>query len=538
MPVEPPTPGDLARIASSFGFELTEDQIAEYAALAQPTLASFTRLDEMPAPSLPVRYPRTPGYRPAPEDNPHGGWAWRCSVRGAPEGPLTGKRVGIKDNTAVAGVPMLNGSPIMEGYVPREDATVVTRLLDAGAEIVGKTAVPAFCFDGGGLTGYPEPQPTNPYDPAYLCGASSNGSAVVVVTGEADMALGGDQGGSIRLPSSWSGCCGIKPTYGLVPYTGIFPIERTLDHTGPMARTVADCAAMLQVIAGPDGLDPRQVDVRTGSYTDSYTGALDRADGEGLDGVRVGVLREGFAIPDVSEPDVDEAVRAAAETLARGGARVDEVSVPLHTDGLAIWNAIAVEGATDLMVRGNGFGTNAPGHYMVDLVDFYGRARRVRAADYSPTIKLTVLLGAYLSERYGHHYYAKAQNLGRELRARYADALDRFDVLILPTTAMKALRRPAEHTVAATAASALGNLHNTTPFDVTGNPAMSVPCGVSDGRPVGLMIVGRHWDDSGVLRVGHAYESLRGALPGPPGRAAVPRQAGSADQPTAAAPRQ
>ena len=112
----------------------------------------------------------------------------------------------------VAGVPMLNGSPIMEGYVPREDATVVTRLLDAGVEIVGKAAVPAFCFDGGGLTGYPDPQPVNPHDPAYLAGSSSNGSAVVLVNGEADLALGGDQGGSIRLPASWSGCCGHKPT--------------------------------------------------------------------------------------------------------------------------------------------------------------------------------------------------------------------------------------------------------------------------------------------------------------------------------------
>lgn len=533
MPIQPPTPGDLARIAAGYGFELTEEQLAEYAALAQPTLEALGRLDEMPTPTLPVKYPRTPGHRPNVEDNPHGGWAWRCSIEGAPEGPLAGRRVGVKDNAAVAGVPMLNGSPIMEGYVPREDATVVTRLLDAGAEIVGKTAVPAFCFDGGGLTGYPEPQPANPHDPRYLCGASSNGSAVVVLTGEADLALGGDQGGSIRLPSSWSGCCGIKPTHGLVPYTGIFPIERTLDHTGPMARTTADCALMLEVIAGPDGLDPRQVDVRT----DTYTEAIRQADERGLDGLRVGVLREGFGIPDVSEPDVDETVRAAAETLARGGAAVEEVSVPMHADGLAIWNGIAIEGATDLMVNGDGFGTNASGHYMVDLVDFYSRARRARAGDYSPTVKITVLLGAYLSERYGHHYYAKARNLGRELRARYADALGHHDVLLMPTTAMKAMPRPAERNLAAILASALGNLHNTAPFDVTGNPAMSVPCGISDGRPVGLMVVGGHFDESAVLRVGHAYERLRGPLPEmPQPRAAVPRQATPAGRPAAPAP--
>src|SRR5688572_13425639 len=240
---------------------------------------------------------------------------------------------------------MLNGSPIMEGYVPREDATVVTRLLDAGAHIIGKSAVPAFCFDGGGLTGYPDPQPVNPHNPAYLAGASSNGSAVVVVEGQADMALGGDQGGSIRMPSSWSGCCGHKPTWGLVPYTGIFPIELTLDHIGPMARTVADCALMLSVIAGEDGLDPRQNNVSV----QDYNAALE----VGADGLRVGVLAEGFGIPDASEPDVDAAVRAAADVLAGAGASVEEVSIPMHRDGLAIWNAIAIEGATDLMVRGD-----------------------------------------------------------------------------------------------------------------------------------------------------------------------------------------
>jgi amidase len=399
---------------------------------------------------------------------------------------------------------MLNGSPIMEGYIPREDATVVTRLLDAGAHIVGKTAVPAFCFDGGGLTGYPDPQPTNPHNPAYLCGASCNGSAAVLVTGQADLALGGDQGGSIRLPSSWSGCCAHKPTHGLVPYTGIFPIELTLDHIGPMAMTVSDCALMLEAIAGEDGLDPRQIGVVTQPYTQELEG--------GADGLRIGVLREGFEIPEVSEPDVDAAVRGAADALAQAGAEVDEVSVPMHRDGLAIWNAIATEGATDLMVRGDAFGTNHKGHYTTDLVDFYGRARRTRGHEFSVTVKLTVLLGAYLTERYNHHYYAKAQNLGRRLRAHYAEALERFDVLLLPTTAMKAQRIPVDAAIPEVLAAALGNLHNTSPFDVTGNPALSVPCGVSDGLPVGMMLVGRHFDDATVLRAGHAYERARGAI--------------------------
>src|SRR5439155_4121997 len=217
-----------------------------------------------------------------------------------------------------------------------------------------------------------------------------------------------------------------KPTHGLVPYTGIFPIELTLDHIGPMARTVADCALMLEAIAGEDGLDPRQIGVRTQPYVEGLQ--------VGADGLRVGILGEGFEIPDVSEPDVDAAVRDAAGVLERAGADVEEVSVPMHLDGLAIWNAIAIEGATDLMVRGDAFGTNHKGHYTTDLVDFYGRARREHADQYSITVKMTILMGQWLSERYHHHYYAKAQNLGRRLRAQYDAALARHDVLVLPTT--------------------------------------------------------------------------------------------------------
>ena len=503
MPIQPPSRAELARIAEEYRLGLSDEELATFTELAGPTLAGFARLDELPDESLPVAYPREDvGHRPIGEENPSNGWTWKCSIRAAADGPLAGRSVGVKDNVCVAGVPMLNGSPIMEGYVPREDATVVTRLLDAGAHIVGKTAVPAFCFDGGGLTGYPDPQPTNPHDPAYLCGASSNGSAAVLVTGEAELALGGDQGGSIRLPSSWSGCCGHKPTHGLVPYTGIFPIELTLDHIGPMAMTVVDCALMLEAIAGPDGLDPRQIDVATQPYMEALEA--------GADGLRVGVLSEGFEIPDASEPNVDAAVRAAADALAGAGADVEEVSVPMHRDGLAIWNAIAIEGATDLMVRGDAFGTNHKGHYTTDLVDFYGRARRARGHDYSVTVKLTALLGGYLSDRYNHHYYAKAQNLGRRLRAGYGEALERYDVLAMPTTAMTARPIPAEGSITDVLAAALGNLHNTSPFDVTGNPALSVPCGDTDGRPIGMMLVGRHFDDATVLRAGHAYEQVRG----------------------------
>src|SRR5262249_57019270 len=159
-------------------------------------------------------------------------------------------------------------------------------------------------------------------------GGSSSGSAGVVAAGEVDMAIGGDQGGSIRIPAAYCGVYGLKPTHGLVPYTGIFPIEATLDHTGPMTATVADNALLLEVLAGPDGLDPRQVNVRTAAYTDALTG-----DARGL---KIAVVKEGFGHPN-SEADVDALVRKGAATLRQLGARVDEVSIPLHLAGPAIW---------------------------------------------------------------------------------------------------------------------------------------------------------------------------------------------------------
>src|SRR3954453_11742843 len=511
VPVQPPSASDLTRIAESFGMPLSESELEHYTALAGGLVASYARVDELDAPPRPVEYPRVDtGHRPLGEDNPCNGWAWKCSIPGAPEGPLSGVRVAIKDNICLAGIPMLNGTEMLEGFVPREDATVVTRLLDAGAEIIGKTAVPAFCFDGGSVTGYPAPEPENPYSPGHLPGASSSGSAVVVALGEADMALGGDQGGSIRMPASWSGIVGHKPTWGLVPYTGAFPIEQTLDHLGPMCRSVRDCARMLEAIAGPDGLDPRQA----GAEVQPYVQELDR----GAVRLRVGILTEGFGWPDVSESDVDDAVRAAAQTFEGLGATVDQVSVPIHRDGLAIWTAIAAEGATELMVKGNGMGTNWRGHYTTDLSDFYGKARAGRSRDFSPTVKVTILVGEYMAQRYDRHYYAKAQNLSRLAGALYDAALTDYDVLVMPMTAMKALPRPgADASASELVGAALANLHNTAVFDATGHPAISVPCGLSDGLPIGMMLVGRHFDDATVLRTAHAYEQVRPELESPAG---------------------
>ena len=199
----------------------------------------------------------------------------------------------LKDTYAVAGVPLTNGASVLEGYVPEFDATVVTRLLDAGAEIVGKSVCEYFSFSGGAATSVSGPV-HNPRAWGHTPGGSSTGSGALVAAGEVDMATGGDQAGSIRIPASLSGVVGIKPTFGLVPYTGIMGIESSIDHAGPLTATVAENALFLEVMAGPDGIDSRQ----GGAIVDVYTNAL----GGGAKGLKIGVVKEGFGQYD-SHPD-------------------------------------------------------------------------------------------------------------------------------------------------------------------------------------------------------------------------------------------
>jgi len=499
MAVKEPTLGQLHSIARRYNLDTTEEALESFRGLMGGVLESYARLDQLTEPSLPVKYPRTSGYRPDPAENQLGAWYWRSQIRGAETGPLAGKTVAIKDNVCVAGVPMMNGTSVLEGYVPEVDATIVSRILDAGGTILGKAVCESLCFSGGSHTSDTGPV-QNPHRPGYTSGGSSSGSAALVAAGEVDLAIGGDQGGSIRIPASWCGVYGLKPTYGLVPYTGVFPIELTLDHTGPIARSPADIAQMLEVLAGPDGLDPRQ---RAGLEGQTYTEALI---GE-VRGLRLGIVEEGFGLEGLSQQDVDDTVMEAALSFEDLGATVRPVSIPEHLDGVHIWNAIAVEGATMLMVAGNSMGTNWKGRYTTSLLDVYARSRRTRADDLSETTKLVILLGQYMQDRYHGRYYAKAQNLAPALTSAYNKALGNVDLLIMPTTPMKATAIPPpnasreEYT-----ARALEMVSNTCPFNVTGLPAITVPCGTSDGLPIGMMLVGRSGDDATVLRAADAYD--------------------------------
>ncbi|GAA3663306.1 amidase [Nocardioides ginsengisoli] len=508
MPIDRPTASALERIAAGYGLEISPADLENFRTAAEDSMAAWDLVESLYAEQVSA-IPERAWSRPDDSDNAWGAWYVRTEVQDCDDGPLAGRRVAIKDNTSVAGVPMMDGSRMLEGFIPREDATVVSRLLAAGAVVVGKSVCEDLCMSGGSHTSKSGPGPVrNPWDPSRAAGGSSSGSGVLVATGEVDLALSGDQGGSIRIPASWLGIVGHKPTWGLVPYTGAVPVEPSLDHLGPTARTVTEAAQMLTVIAGPDGLDPRQP---SSMEMVDYAALL----GRGAAGLRVGVVTEGFGHAN-SEGEVDDTVRAAVESLRSAGMVAEEVSVAWHANAPALFSVIAFEGGLAQLVEGNTFGFGWKGRYDPELMAHYGARRLTDPSAFSESLQMTMLAGRHAHDTGHGRHYAMARNLERHLTAAYDEALRHYDVLVMPTTPMRATPLPEPDAgVLEVLARGTEMLTNTAPFDITGHPACSVPAGVAGGLPVGMMIVGKRFEDATVLRVAHAFETEVGGFPRP-----------------------
>src|SRR5215469_870636 len=469
MAVRLPTLEQIDDLGSDFGLVLTADEVAAFQQAFKGPLASYGRLEELVPPALAPVAPRSPGYRPLPSENPYGAWYWKTNIKTGSEGLLSGKSVAIKDN-----------------------------ICDAGGTIAGKAACEDLCCSGASHT-CASGVIRNPHNPAHSAGGSSGGSAALVAAGEVPMALGGDQGGSIRTPSSWCGVYGLKPTWGLVPTTGSMPISYSVDHCGPICGSVEDVARLLTVIAGHDGWDTRTIEARTGDYM----GALARP----ARGLRVGILHEGFGHPE-SDPLVNEKVKQAIAALAKAGVESAEVSVPWHLDGPHVWSGIILEGAAEMMLKGYGVGNNVQGYYPLSMQEALARGMGTRINDVSPTVKLVLMLGEYMHRNYHGRYHSKAQNLRVLLRRAYDDVLQKFDALVLPTIPCTSTPiPPPEAPLNTVIDTALNMQANTCSFDVSGHPAFTVPCGRVNGLPVGLMLVGRHFDEATLIRLALAIEA-------------------------------
>ena len=391
---------------------------------------------------------------------------------GEDPGPLAGVPVALKDNLCTRGIPTTCASRILEGWRPPYDATVVTRLRDAGAVVVGKTNLDEFAM--GSSTENSCTGPTrHPMDPSRVPGGSSGGSAAAVGAGLVPLGLGSDTGGSVRQPAALCGVVGMKPTYGVVSRYGLVAFASSLDQIGPFARSVADAALLLEVIAGHDPKDSTSLDRPAPEVVRSL--------GAGVEGLRVGVCEE--LVADTA-PDVSRRVREAAEELAEAGALVEEVSVPEMRLGLSAYYLIAPAEASSNLARYDGvrYGLR------VDAPDVAQMNTATRTAGFGPEVKRRIMLGTYaLSAGYYGAYYGKAQRVRTLLIRAFDRVYEQFDVLVgatAPTTAFAIGERVADPL-----AMYLSDVC-TIPSNLSGHPAISVPFGAGDdGLPVGVQVL-------------------------------------------------
>lgn len=396
-------------------------------------------------------------------------------------GPLAGVPVALKDNMCTHGIPTTCSSKILEGWKPPYDATVVTRLAAAGALIVGKCNLDEFAM--GSSTENSAFGPTrNPHDLTKVPGGSSGGSAAAVAAGFVPVSLGSDTGGSIRQPASLCGLVGLKPTYGLVSRYGLIAFASSLDQIGPFAHTVLDAALMLETISGHDPADSTSFDRPSASYTPAVADGVSN----GLPGLRVGIITE--LSGDGISADVLARVDVAASRLRDAGATVGTVSVPSTKLGLSAYYLIAPAECSSNLSRYDGvrYGLRATGEKASNVEEMMSMSR---ASGFGAEVKRRIMLGTYaLSAGYYDAYYGQAQKVRTLIIQDFARAYQDFDLLLTPTSP--------------TTAFAFGDKTNdpmtmylndvcTIPSNLSGDPAISVPCGVgTDGMPIGVQLLG------------------------------------------------
>ncbi|GGE26505.1 glutamyl-tRNA(Gln) amidotransferase subunit A [Marinithermofilum abyssi] len=415
-----------------------------------------------------------------------------------PKGLLAALPAGIKDNIGTEGVVTTAGSQILGDYTPVYPATVMSKLEQAQANMIGKTNMDEFGMGSSNEnSGYHKVR--NPWDLDRVPGGSSGGSAAAVAAGQVVFGLGSDTGGSIRQPAAFCGVVGLKPTYGRVSRFGLIAFASSLDQIGPLTRNVEDAAYVLQAIAGHDPKDSTSADVEVPDYLSALTGEVK--------GLKVAVPKE--LMGEGIDAGVKARVQEALKLLESLGAVVEEVSLPHLEYAVPAYYLLAPAEASSNLARYDGvrYGVRVEGENLVDMFN------RTRSTGFGPEVKRRIMLGTYaLSSGYYDAYYLKAQKVRTLIRQDFEKIFDQYDVVIGPTAPTTAFRIGEK--VDDPLTMYLNDIC-TIPVSLAGLPAISVPCGLSDGLPVGLQIVGRPFDESQVLRVAHAYEQHAERLPEP-----------------------
>jgi aspartyl-tRNA(Asn)/glutamyl-tRNA(Gln) amidotransferase subunit A len=411
-----------------------------------------------------------------------------------------GVPLAVKDVIGTKGIPTTAGSKILEGYVPVYDATVVTRAKGRGLRVLGKTNTDEFAM--GSSTENSAYGPThNPWDPSRVPGGSGGGSAAAVAAGLAPWALGTDTGGSIKQPAALCGNVGLRPTYGTVSRYGVVAFASSLDQVGPVAKNVRDCALLYSILAGRDACDSTTVELR------EPTQLPERTD---LKGVRIGVPTE-FTEHEAIEPGVRDRVDEAIERARELGADVGECSLPRSLDyGVPCYYLIAPAEASSNLARYDGV---RYGHRAADPADRLDMYKRTRDEGFGDEPKRRILVGTYaLSAGYYDAYYGQAQKVRTVLIREHAEAFERFDVLLTPTSPTVAFELGAK--TADPIAMYLNDLL-TIPSCMAGLPGLNVPCGLSEGLPVGVQLIGPQFSENRLFAVGYALEQALGLDPVP-----------------------
>ncbi len=502
-----PSVTEVAARSAQYGLGLSDEDVKLYSELGAAMAGAHDEIAawfEEVRPPLPTRS----WTRPAPADNPYNAWYVQGKVAGAPAGPLADLRWVAKSSISVAGWPMSAGSLLVEGHTPAEDAAVVRLLLAAGATLVGNANAEDLGVSASSYTSALGPV-TNPWDAARATFGSSSGCAALVCAGLVDFGIGGDQGGSVRAPASGTGLVGHKPSRGLVPYTGAMAFTAVQDGLGPLTRTSELAARVMAELDRPDGRDLRQCLPAPGP--DWLSGLHD-----GVRGLRIGLVRESFGVPGLSEPAVDDTVRAACDRLAAAGASVREVSVPVHTRGGALAMVIITHAGVRDMLAGNLGSAQSSLDGDPDLVSHVATRRAAHPKWLADTVRFSSAAGTHPGDRAPGWHLAAAMRLAAHLTAAYDRALSEVDVLVTPTVPYLPRVLPDDATSREDwIGSALDMVVNTSPFNVTGHPATSVPAGLVNGLPVGMQVIAARGADPLCLRVAQAMEELDGGFPGP-----------------------
>jgi aspartyl-tRNA(Asn)/glutamyl-tRNA(Gln) amidotransferase subunit A len=412
--------------------------------------------------------------------------------KGDPLPPLAGVPMAIKDVMVTRGVRSTAGSKILENYIPPYDCTAVARLEAAGAIVLGKTNCDEFAMGSSNENSAYGPV-RNPRDKSRVPGGSSGGSAAVVAAGTAVASLGSDTGGSIRQPAAFCGVVGMMPTYGRVSRYGLIAFASSLDHIGPLTKTVKDAAMVLHEIAGRDPMDSTSAEVSVPDYTKSI--------GQPVKGLRLGVPKEYFA--EGLDPEIREAVEAAIAKLKAAGCEIVPISMPHTKYAIPTYYIVATAEASSNLARFDGvrYGYRARDG-VKNLSTMY---RRTRDEGFGPEVKRRIMLGTYaLSAGYYDAYYLKAQRVRTLLTRDFEEAFTKVDAIVTPTTPTPAFKLGEKSDDPL--AMYLNDIYTVT-ADLVGVPGISVPCGYTKAKlPIGFQVLGKHFDESTVFRVGHAVE--------------------------------